>query len=67
MLATRRKVLSIFPLINRIQDGVNPDDPKYALYMLQALSSPMLGFVNAVVYTTNSGGGKLLSVVAIRR
>ncbi|XP_071160101.1 cyclic AMP receptor-like protein A isoform X1 [Mytilus edulis] len=42
--------VSIFPLINRIQNAVAPDSPVFALVVLQALSSPLQGAVNAVVY-----------------
>ncbi|CAC5423333.1 GCR1 [Mytilus coruscus] len=42
--------VSIFPLINRIQNAVAPNSPVFALVVLQALSSPLQGAVNAVVY-----------------
>ncbi|XP_071511766.1 cyclic AMP receptor-like protein A [Diadema antillarum] len=43
-------VLSIFPLINRIQNAVSPNNPIFALYLLHAMSDPLVGFVNAIVY-----------------
>ncbi|XP_041483062.1 cyclic AMP receptor-like protein A isoform X1 [Lytechinus variegatus] len=43
-------VLSIFPLINRIQNAVNPDNAVFVLYLFHALSAPLVGLVNAIVY-----------------
>eukprot|EP00057_Strongylocentrotus_purpuratus_P005030 XP_003730036.1 PREDICTED: cyclic AMP receptor-like protein A isoform X1 [Strongylocentrotus purpuratus] len=43
-------VLSIFPLINRIQNAVAPDNAIFVLYLFHALSSPLVGLVNAIVY-----------------
>ncbi len=42
--------LSVFLLINRIQNAVKPGQPVFALVILHALSSPLQGLVNAVVY-----------------
>ncbi|XP_038050471.1 cyclic AMP receptor-like protein A isoform X2 [Patiria miniata] len=42
--------LSVFPLINRIQNAANPGHPIFALVILHALTSPLQGLVNAVVY-----------------
>ncbi|XP_022093839.1 cyclic AMP receptor-like protein A isoform X1 [Acanthaster planci] len=42
--------LSVFPLINRIQNAANPGNPIFALVILHALTSPLQGLVNAVVY-----------------
>ncbi|PIK35738.1 putative cyclic AMP receptor-like protein A isoform X2 [Apostichopus japonicus] len=44
-------LLSIFPLINRMQNAFSKSgDPVFALSLLHAASSPLQGFVNAVVY-----------------
>ncbi|XP_070537843.1 cyclic AMP receptor-like protein A isoform X2 [Ptychodera flava] len=42
-------IISIFPLINRIQNAVS-NDPIFALVILHALTSPLQGAVNAIVY-----------------
>ncbi|XP_071798279.1 cyclic AMP receptor-like protein A isoform X1 [Asterias amurensis] len=42
--------LSVFPLINRIQNAAKPGQPVFALVILHALTSPLQGLVNAVVY-----------------
>lgn len=43
-------VLNIFPLTNTIYNIVNPDDPSLALWMLQAIFSPLQGGYIALVY-----------------
>lgn len=41
---------SIFPLINRIQNAAAPDDPVFALVILAALTAPLHGAMNAIVF-----------------
>ena len=43
-------VLNIFPLANTIYNFVNPDDPSLALWMLQAIFSPLQGGYIALIY-----------------
>ncbi|XP_033118237.1 cyclic AMP receptor-like protein A isoform X2 [Anneissia japonica] len=43
-------VLSIFPLINRIQNAANPDNPVFGLVLLHAICSPLQGVFNAIAY-----------------
>jgi len=47
-------ILYIFPMINRINDAVHPNDPCFALYVLHCLSSPLLGMSFALVYGSDS-------------
>ncbi|XP_060080370.1 cyclic AMP receptor-like protein A isoform X1 [Ylistrum balloti] len=42
--------VSIFPLINRIQNAISPEYPVFPLMVLSALSSPIQGAVNAIVF-----------------
>ncbi|XP_052218131.1 cyclic AMP receptor-like protein A [Dreissena polymorpha] len=42
--------ISIFPIINRIQNAVDVHNPVYALMILQAIFSPSQGFLNAIVF-----------------
>ncbi|XP_069103712.1 cyclic AMP receptor-like protein A isoform X2 [Argopecten irradians] len=42
--------VSIFPLINRIQNAISPEYPVFPLMVLAALSSPIHGAVNAIVF-----------------
>ncbi|XP_066267695.1 cyclic AMP receptor-like protein A [Branchiostoma lanceolatum] len=42
--------LSIFPLVHRIQNAISPDNTVFALVVLHALTSPLQGMVNAIVY-----------------
>eukprot|EP00039_Didymoeca_costata_P013757 m.214217 g.214217 ORF g.214217 m.214217 type:complete len:319 (+) comp15865_c0_seq65:382-1338(+) len=46
-------LLSIFPLINRVQNAANPDTPVFWLYVLHTISSPLQGFCNVLVYISN--------------
>ncbi|KAJ8030437.1 G-protein coupled receptor 1 [Holothuria leucospilota] len=44
-------VLSIFPLINRLQNAFSKsDEPVFVLSLLHAASSPLQGLINALVY-----------------
>ena len=44
-------LLSAFPLINRIQQAIEGEGSAvYALVVLHALSAPMMGFANTIVY-----------------
>nr|XP_006816465.1 PREDICTED: cyclic AMP receptor-like protein A-like isoform X2 [Saccoglossus kowalevskii] len=42
-------IISIFPLINRIQNAIS-HDPIFAFVLLHALTSPLQGAINAIVY-----------------
>ncbi|XP_064638750.1 cyclic AMP receptor-like protein A isoform X2 [Lineus longissimus] len=42
--------LSIFPLVNRIQNAINPHNPVFPLVLLHAMSTPLQGAINAVVF-----------------
>ena len=57
--------LSIVPAVNRIQNALDPDDPIFALYLVHALCTPLLGFANAVVFARASG--EQFGVNALRR
>jgi hypothetical protein len=50
-------LLSIFPAFNRIQNWMSPGQPHFWLYVLHSLSSPMLGFMNAAIYASNTDKG----------
>ncbi|XP_077988029.1 cyclic AMP receptor-like protein A isoform X2 [Glandiceps talaboti] len=43
-------LISIFPLINRIQNAVSHNNPIFVLVLLHALTSPLQGAINAIVY-----------------
>ncbi|XP_072032946.1 cyclic AMP receptor-like protein A isoform X2 [Amphiura filiformis] len=58
--------LSVFPLINRIQNAANPGNPVFALVLLHALSSPLVGAVNAVVYGMDAETRSRLSWTQIK-
>lgn len=61
--------LSIFPLVNRIQNAVNPSTAVFWLYVLHSCSSPLQGFVNALVYASNTDSDfwRQCSVAGVRR
>ncbi|XP_052783823.1 cyclic AMP receptor-like protein A isoform X2 [Mya arenaria] len=42
--------ISIFPIINRIQNAVDAEHPVFALMILQAIFGPSQGFLNAIVF-----------------
>lgn len=42
-------LVSVFPLVNRIQNGI-ADEPSFAIVVLHAISSPLQGALNAVVF-----------------
>eukprot|EP00040_Diaphanoeca_grandis_P011126 m.56950 g.56950 ORF g.56950 m.56950 type:complete len:356 (-) comp22321_c0_seq1:17-1084(-) len=44
--------VSIFPMINRIQNAIEPNNPIVGLYVLQAIFAPAQGLINAVYYIT---------------
>ncbi|KAJ8038413.1 Cyclic AMP receptor-like protein A [Holothuria leucospilota] len=47
-------ILFIFPLINRLQNAISKSsEPIFAITLLHAVSSPLHGFINAVVYGLN--------------
>ena len=37
-------------ILYRIQNAVEPDHPVFALVLLQAITSPLVGAANAIVY-----------------
>ncbi|KAH3743692.1 slime mold cyclic amp receptor protein [Pelomyxa schiedti] len=41
----------IFPILNRIQNWVNPDNQIFVLVLLQVLTAPLFGFINSMFYT----------------
>ena len=43
-------LVNMFPTINRIQNAADPNNPVFALYLLQALSDPLFGAVIAIVF-----------------
>jgi len=45
-------VLYLFPIINRIYDAVSSSD-SFPLYVLQVITAPSIGFVNAIAYGDN--------------
>jgi hypothetical protein len=45
-------VLYLFPTINRIHDAVSNND-SFPLYVLQVITAPSIGFVNALAYGDN--------------
>ena len=47
-------LLNIFPLINRIQNTIDPFHPVFILTLLQALSSPLLGLCLALVFALDT-------------
>jgi len=53
-------LLYIMPTVNRIQNWVSTTDI-LALYILQALTAPLLGFCNSLVYGLNSDTKKQFS------
>ena len=59
-------ILNGFPLINRIYSTVNGDDPSYALWMLQAIFSPLQGGYIALVYVLDRETLKRLSYSNIK-
>lgn len=41
---------SIFPVVNRIQNASDPDNPIYSLWILHCILSPLPGALNAVIF-----------------
>jgi hypothetical protein len=62
-------LVSLCPLINRIQNAANPDHPVYELYLLQAVFAPAQGLFNAVYYTakTDRAVWEQCTITGIRR
>lgn len=60
-------VLEIAPVLNRLQNAADPTDPVFALYLMQSLSSPLVGFANAIVYAMNSGLRDAIKVSTFKR
>eukprot|EP00041_Stephanoeca_diplocostata_P000801 m.17027 g.17027 ORF g.17027 m.17027 type:complete len:350 (+) comp11117_c0_seq4:237-1286(+) len=47
-------LLSVFPLVNRIQNAADPTQPVFALLLLHSMTSPLQSFMNALVYLANT-------------
>jgi len=45
-------IVYVFSIINRIYDWASPDD-SFPLYVLESLTTPMIGFINAIVYISH--------------
>ena len=41
--------------LHRIQNAVEPDHPVFALVLLQAITSPLVGAANAIAYGLDKG------------
>eukprot|EP00049_Salpingoeca_infusionum_P015975 m.317885 g.317885 ORF g.317885 m.317885 type:complete len:328 (-) comp15987_c2_seq2:109-1092(-) len=50
--------LSIFSVINRIQNAARPHSPIFALFIMQVCITPLQGFINVFVYRYASLGSK---------
>ncbi|XP_061697206.1 si:dkey-100n23.5 isoform X4 [Syngnathoides biaculeatus] len=59
-------LVSVFPLVNRLHDAVYPLAPSFALTLLHALSAPLHGSANAVVFGLDRGWRSLLSPTGMR-
>jgi len=46
-------IIYVFSITNRIYDWLSPDD-SFPLYVLESLTTPLIGFVNSIVYLANS-------------
>jgi hypothetical protein len=46
--------VSIFPIIDRIEDVINEDDPSYWLLVVHVVCNPMQGLANALVYALST-------------
>lgn len=47
-------LLSVFPLVNRIQNAADPNQPVFVLLLLHSMTSPLQSFMNALVYLANT-------------
>ncbi|XP_072770651.1 uncharacterized protein [Nerophis lumbriciformis] len=54
-------LVSIFPLINRLHNGLYPQDPSFSLTLLHVLSAPLHGLANAFVFGLDRDWWSLLS------
>ncbi|RDD39779.1 G-protein coupled receptor 1 [Trichoplax sp. H2] len=59
-------LLSIFPLVNRIQNTVQPDNASFTLYLLQIVSSSLKGAGNAIVFSMDKETFKHLNLADLR-
>ena len=50
LLPTGLLLLNIFPIANQVYNTINPNDPSLALWMLQAVFSPLIGGYIALIY-----------------
>jgi len=60
-------VVSIFPMINRIQNALDPLHPIVALYVLQAIFAPAQGLFFAMYFVVGKEVWEHCSLVGIRR
>ncbi len=59
-------LINLFPLINRIYDSFNPNNPSYALWMLHAIFSPLQAGYIALVYALDKDTRKRLNCQRIK-
>eukprot|EP00055_Hartaetosiga_balthica_P009730 m.39534 g.39534 ORF g.39534 m.39534 type:complete len:317 (+) comp6870_c0_seq4:120-1070(+) len=59
-------VLSLFALVNRIQNAASPHHPILGLYILHALSTPLQGLFNSIVYMRNNNFKNFLQTLRRR-
>uniref|UniRef100_T1J4S7 G-protein coupled receptors family 2 profile 2 domain-containing protein n=1 Tax=Strigamia maritima TaxID=126957 RepID=T1J4S7_STRMM len=43
-------ITSICPVLNRIQNAINPDHPVYSLWILHCLFAPLPGAINVIIF-----------------
>ncbi|KAH3745422.1 slime mold cyclic amp receptor protein [Pelomyxa schiedti] len=61
-------VVWLFPVINRIQNWINPDDEIFGLVLMQVLTAPLFGFWNSVFYSLDIAlGTRYLNALRRRR
>jgi len=47
-------LVSLFPIIDRIEDAINEDNPSYWLLMVHVVCNPLQGLANALVYAIST-------------
>ena len=64
-------LVSLFPVINRVQNAIKPDDPVFVLFVLQACTDPLFGAIVAIIFLLDGNTRRALSVskcmVVVRR
>eukprot|EP00047_Mylnosiga_fluctuans_P011472 m.21605 g.21605 ORF g.21605 m.21605 type:complete len:319 (-) comp3645_c0_seq1:209-1165(-) len=48
--------LSLVGAANRVQNAIWPDDPHFFLYLLHAITAPLMGFLSALVFILSTDG-----------